>query len=67
RILELIVHGDDLVASIPGLRVPDPPAAAIDVCVSVCLELARARVGDVAVLRAFTRAERAEEGALRVL
>jgi len=56
-----------VVASIAGLEVPAPPTDAVDVCVSVCLELARARVGDVAVLRAFTRAERAEEGALRVL
>jgi Mycothiol maleylpyruvate isomerase N-terminal domain len=67
RVLELIVHGDDLVASVPDLVVPAPPSDAVDTCLSVCLELARARVGDVAVLRAFTRAERAEEGALRVL
>ena len=67
RVLELIVHGDDLVASIPGLLAPAPPSDAVGACLAVCLELARARVGDIDVLRAFTRVERAEEGALRVL
>ena len=67
RVLEVIVHGDDLVASVSGWRAPDPPAAAVEVCLSLCVDLARARVGDVAALRAFTRAERAIPGALRVL
>jgi hypothetical protein len=67
RILEVIVHGDDVVCSIPGLRVPDPPPAAVAVSLEVCVELARARVGDLPSLRAFTRAERALPEALRVL
>jgi hypothetical protein len=67
RVLELIVHGDDVVSSIPGLRVPDPPPGAVGVSLRVCVELARARVGDIGSLRAFTRAERALPDALRVL
>jgi hypothetical protein len=67
RVLEVVVHGDDLVASASIDDFPDPPAAAMDVCLGVCLELARAHAGDVGVLRGFTRAERSEPGALRVL
>ncbi len=67
RILELIVHGDDVVSSVPALHVPDPPPAAVGVSLDVCVQLARARVGDIASLRAFTRAERALPDALRVL
>ena len=47
RILEAIVHGDDVVSSVRGLQVPDPPASAVAVCLEVCLELAQARVGDL--------------------
>jgi hypothetical protein len=67
RILEVVVHGDDVVSSVPGLHVSDPPPAAVAVSLEVCLELARARVGGLASLRAFTRAERALPEALRVL
>jgi hypothetical protein len=67
RVLELVVHGDDLVCSVPGLVVPDPPPASVQVSLGVCLELAQARVGGLAALRAFTRSERALPGALRVL
>ena len=67
RVLELVVHGDDLVCSVPGLAAPDPPPGSLEVSLAVCLELAQARVGGLAVLRAFTRGERALPGALRVL
>jgi Mycothiol maleylpyruvate isomerase N-terminal domain len=67
RILEAIVHGDDVVCSVPGLHVPDPPPPAVAVSLEVCVQLARARVGDLGSLRAFTRAERSQPGALRVL
>ncbi|HEY3842368.1 MAG TPA: maleylpyruvate isomerase N-terminal domain-containing protein [Acidimicrobiales bacterium] len=67
RVLELLVHGDDVVASVPGLTVPDPPSAAVEVCLGLCLDLSRARLGDVATLRAFTRAERVDPGSLRAL
>jgi hypothetical protein len=67
RVLEAVVHGDDIVCSVPGLTMPDPPAGAIEVSLAVCVELARARVGDLGTLRGFTRAERAVPDALRVL
>jgi hypothetical protein len=66
RILEAIVHGDDVATSVPLLQVPDPPHDAVAVCLNVCMELARARVGDLESLRAFTRVERAIPDALRV-
>jgi hypothetical protein len=59
--------GDDVAGSVPGMDVPDPPAASPEVCLRVCVELARARVGAMGALRAFTRAERARPEALRVL
>jgi uncharacterized protein (TIGR03083 family) len=65
RVVELVVHGDDLAASV-GLTY-EPPAAATDVTLDVCLELARARSGDVAVVRALVRRERADPDVLRVL
>jgi uncharacterized protein (TIGR03083 family) len=65
RVVELVVHGDDLAVSV-GLASGVAPAAA-DVVLGVCLELARARSGDLAVLRAFVRRERAEADVLRVL
>jgi hypothetical protein len=67
RILEAIVHGDDVVCSVPDLQVPNPPPEAVAGCLNVCLELARARVGDLDTVRAFTRIERAIPDALRVL
>jgi hypothetical protein len=67
RVLEVVVHADDVACSVRGLLVDDPPPAAIDISLGVCLEMARARAGGVGTLRAFTRAERAEPDALRVL
>ncbi len=67
RILEVVVHGDDLVCSVPGLIAPEPPPASMAVSLDVCLELAQARVGGLAVLRGFTRRERAPGDVLRVL
>jgi hypothetical protein len=67
RILELMVHGDDIVASVVDWSGPEPPAAAVRVALGVCLELAEARAGGMEALRSFTRAERATPGALRVL
>lgn len=45
---------------------PIPPAAA-EVVIGVCVELARARYGDLGVVRAFTRVERAGPDRIRVL
>ncbi len=66
RILEAVVHGDDVASSVPGLEAPDPPPAAVAAGLRVCLELAQARAGDLESLRAFTRVERAIPDALRV-
>jgi hypothetical protein len=67
RILELVVHGDDVVSSVPGMSVASPPADSMATCMDVCLELARARAGDLSILRAFTRRERAETDVFLVL
>ncbi len=66
RVLEAIVHGDDVASSVPDFRVPDPPPGAVATCLGVCIEMARARVGDLETLRAFARVERATPDALRV-
>jgi hypothetical protein len=50
RVLEIVVHGDDVACGVPGMDVPDPPAASLEVCPGVCVELARARVGGPWVL-----------------
>jgi uncharacterized protein (TIGR03083 family) len=65
RMVELVVHADDLAASV-GIDL-DLPEAAADVVFGVFLELARGRCGDVAVLRAFARRERSDAEVLRVL
>lgn len=66
RVVELVVHSDDLASSagLPELIIP--PVAA-KVVIDVSLELARARSGDLEVIRAFTRAERSTPDTLRVL
>ena len=61
------MQGDDIVCRIPGMSVPDPPLAAVDVSLVAGIELAGARVGDRETLRASTRAERVPAEALRVL
>jgi hypothetical protein len=67
RVLELIVHGDDVVCSVAGMSVASPPPESVATCLGVCLELARARTGDFPVLRAFTRRERTEKDVFLVL
>lgn len=66
RVVELVVHSDDLAMSAGLLDQPIPPAAA-EVVIGVCVELARARYGDLGVVRAFTRVERAGPDRIRVL
>ena len=58
RIVELVVHGDDLAASIGAQW--DPPADAATATIEVLLDLARARSGDLEVIRVFARRERAD-------
>lgn len=66
RAVELVVHADDIAASaeLPSLAIP--PVAA-DHVIEVFVELARDRTGDLGVIRAFARHERASDDALRVL
>ncbi|BCY10182.1 maleylpyruvate isomerase N-terminal domain-containing protein [Actinoplanes sp. L3-i22] len=58
RLLELVVHCDDLAVSI-GADTPEFPPAAFDAVTGVLCRLAARRHGQPAVLRALSRAERA--------
>lgn len=66
RVIELVVHGDDLATSV-GADPPRFPASASDVVIATLVGTARLRHGDLAVVRALTRRERDDIGALRVL
>ena len=66
RLLELVVHSDDLAASLDT----DPPVLpedAFDAAIGCLVEMARRRHGDAAVVRSLTRRERDALEALRVL
>lgn len=65
RIVELLVHTDDLAASV-GLASPALPERAVDLALCHLLDVARLRNGDLAVLRAFSRRERDNAQALRI-
>lgn len=58
RMLELIVHCDDLAASV-GIATPQFPVAAVETVVDVLSRIAIRRHGPSDVLRALSRAERA--------
>jgi hypothetical protein len=66
RIVELLVHADDLACS---AHLPEVvlPSTAADVAMETLLELCRHRSSDVALLRAMTRAERADSDVMRCL
>ena len=67
RVVELVVHVDDLALSV-GLKDGEVVASsATGVAIDALVDLARLRHGDVAVLRALTRRERDAVDALRVL
>lgn len=68
RVLEVVVHADDVAASAGIEPGPLPPTVA-DAAAAFLLRLARARSGDLAVVRAMTRADRVGDPAdvLRVL
>ena len=65
RIVELLVHTDDLAAS-AGIEPPAPPAEAGRLALAYLLEVAVCRSGQLAALRAFSRRERDSVQALRV-
>jgi hypothetical protein len=66
RVVEIVVHTDDLSHSV-GLGTPELPAAAVEMAIRYLVDVARFRHGDIAVLRALARRERDEAKALRVL
>ena len=65
RLVELVVHGDDLAASL-GVAPPRLNPSATGLVIATLVEIARLRHGDSAVLRALTRRERDPVQALRV-
>jgi len=66
RVVELVVHADDLAASV-GVELVPPQPATTAVAIDVLVGVARIRHGDMAVLRALARRERDTVEALRVL
>ena len=66
RLVELVVHADDLAASI-DVEPPELPEAAFQEAISCLVEVARLRHGDAGVIRALARRERDAVEALRVL
>ena len=66
RLVEIIVHADDLTASL-GLPDAEFPERATDLVVETLVGIARRRHGDLAVVRALTRRERDAAEAMRVL
>ncbi|MEV5501026.1 maleylpyruvate isomerase N-terminal domain-containing protein [Nonomuraea fuscirosea] len=58
RLVELVVHSDDLAASV-GLETPELPTSVIDPVVELLARLAVHRHGATAVIRTLSRAERA--------
>jgi len=58
RTLEIVVHTDDLAASL-GLPTPQFPTPVVETVIDLLSRLAVQRHGAVAVLRALSRAERA--------
>jgi hypothetical protein len=66
RVVELVVHGDDLAASV-GLDFGPISSDAASTAIDVLIEVARVRHGDMPVLRALTRHERDTVQALRVM
>lgn len=66
RVVELVVHSDDMAvsAALPAL---DVPRHAATVAIEVLVELARGRGDDLGIIRAFSRAERSDPDVLRVL
>jgi hypothetical protein len=65
RVVELVIHGDDLASSV-GLAFGPVASDLATTAISTLVEVARVRHGDMAVLRALTRRERDSVQALRV-
>ena len=65
RLAEVVLHGDDLAASV-GV-VWHPPSRAAGATIDLLVDMTRERVGDLEVLRALAREERSSPGVLRAL
>jgi Mycothiol maleylpyruvate isomerase N-terminal domain len=65
RIVEIVVHTDDLTASV-GVETARFHAGTVHVAIDNLVDVASFRHGDMAVLRALSRRERDEVDALRV-
>lgn len=65
RIVELVVHVDDLAVSV-GVSPPPPPDRCARIAIDFMVRLAVRRHGDLAVIRALSRRERDDVQALRV-
>lgn len=65
RMVEAVVHSDDLCASL-GIETPAFETEAVDLVMGAIVGVARERHGDLAILRAFTRGERSTDGLLPV-
>ncbi len=66
RFIEVLVHLDDLAASL-GVDPAPAPSEATGEVIAILVEIARRRHGDLAVIRALSRPDRAPADALRVL
>jgi hypothetical protein len=66
RVAELVVHVDDLAASLGAEPAPLQPGTS-RVAIDALVDVARLRYGDLAVRRALARRERDQAEALRVL
>lgn len=66
RVIELVVHGDDLAVSVglPDLELPPGVATTV---IDACVDLSRARTSDLDVIRGFARRERTDPEVLRAL
>lgn len=60
RLLEIVVHSDDLAVSV-GIASPTLPGGAVDPVLRLLLELSVRRHGPTTVLRALSRSERATD------
>ncbi len=60
RIVEIVIHLDDLACSVPD-PLPAPPGEAVDITLATAVEIAAIRHGHTALLRALTRRERVAE------
>lgn len=67
RLVEQTIHPDDLVRSVPGLRLPVIPEEAYRVAIETLVGAAIVRHGPLGVLLGLARRERDEPEALRVL